>query len=101
MAILLIIYFVLGIGALYLQYLLYQKDAKRYVYILNMVFGFLLTYIAYSSLPSNYIVQKGIALIFGLSGASSIFVKERTNHPLIPKVMLSVSIIGNLILLLI
>lgn len=101
MGVLRIIFIILGITALFLQYLLYQEDTKDIVYIINMVLAIIIAFIAFSSLPTNYTIQKIIVLILGLSGASSIFVKERTNQPMIPKAMLTVSIIGNIILLLV
>ncbi|MDN6161965.1 MAG: hypothetical protein L0I79_04235, partial [Atopostipes sp.] len=74
---------------------------KENIYVLNMVIGVILASIAFTSFPENYSIQKLLALVFGLSGASAIFVKSKMKKAMIPKVMLSVSIIASFILLLI
>lgn len=100
MEVLLIIYLILGIVSLLLQYFLYQKEAQESIYLINMVIGILLAFIAFSSFPSNYTGQRFLALIFGLTGASAIFVKETVEQEMIPKIMLSISIFANFALLL-
>lgn len=99
MAVLLMMYIVLFILAIFFQYLLYRSDAPNNVYLMNMSLAIFLTFIAFTSFPSNYIGRKLLAVIFGLSGASALFVKSKTNQALIPKLMLSISILGSFILL--
>ena len=65
-----------------------------------MLFGVLLSYIAYSSQPSNYTTQIVISLSLGLLAVLALLLKLNTKTPLIAtKVMLTVSIVGSLILL--
>ncbi|MDN6195697.1 MAG: hypothetical protein L0I93_04330, partial [Atopostipes suicloacalis] len=59
-----------------------------------------LAFIAYTSFPSNYSIQKLLAFLFGLSGVSALFVKSKVRPTIIPKIMLTVSIVGAFVLLL-
>lgn len=97
---LLIFYGVIALLAIIAQYLLYREDPSEKIYLLNLVIGGVLAVIAYTSFPSNYIFQKILAVLFGLSGVSALFVRNKSRQPLIAKIMLSLSILGAFALLL-
>lgn len=99
MDVLIIIYSVLAILAAGAQFLLYKRGTKTKYLIINMLISSVLAFIAFSSFPSNYVIRKLMAIIFGLIGASSLFIKATTDQSLIPKIMLTFSIVASFILL--
>ena len=99
MQVLLIIYGVIGIATVAAQYSLYKANPENTVYSINLGIGLILTFIAYTSFPSNETTLKMLAIIFGVIGIAAIYLKSVSDQPLLPKVLLSFSIIANFVLL--
>lgn len=102
LGILAIIYIVLGGLTLLFQILLYRgnDNTKNYsvIFMLNVFLGVVLSFLVYSSLPSNFIIEKVISAALGLIAVISIGVRVKTEKPsIISKIMLTISIVGGLI----
>lgn len=98
---LMILNIVLVIVAIGLQVLLYKNKATNTIFIINILFGILLAYVAYTSFPTNYTMQRTIAI--GLGGASILgMILNLSNEKFIvaSKVMISLSVFGSLLLML-
>ncbi len=94
---LVILYIALIIVGVALQYFLYRKENMIF-YILNTVFGLLLAYLVFTSLPTNYRGQKIISLIFALVGVLGMAVKlGNRESKMVARLMLSLSIVGGMI----
>lgn len=100
LGVLMVTFIVLFIIAVVLQILLYRRQNKSNngIFIINMLFGIVLSYLAFTSLPSNYTGQRSLALVFGLVAVLALVLKF-TNRKFIfvSKVMLTVTIIGTLV----
>ena len=104
LAILSIIYRVIIILVLVTQVLLYRsKDNSKnnnLIFGINLLMGLILAFLVYTSLPSNFIVQKALAIIFAIIAVLAVIVKQKSRQALITsKVMLTISVIGSSILL--
>lgn len=103
LGILMIIFIVLIITAVIIQILLYRQkgDSKNNIFIINMLLGLLLSYLAYTSLPSNFIEQKILAIAWGIISVLALVVKLSSRKFIVAsKVMLTVAILGSLVQLL-
>ena len=103
LGILKIIYIVLIAVAVLIQALLYinKNKSNNTIFIINMLLGMILAFIAFTSMPTNFTVQRILAIIFGVIAALAIVVKSKTKKNIIgSKLLLSVSIIGSFLLLL-
>lgn len=96
---LLIIYGVLGVITLAAQYFLYQTDAKSSFYYLNLAIALVLAFIAFTSFPSNDTILKLLAVVFALIGLAAIYFKSTSDQPMLPKIMLTISILASFALL--
>lgn len=97
-----IIYIVLVIIAISLQVLLYLNKSGRgnSIFILNVVFAIILSYLAYTSLPTNYTSQRFIAIVLGVIPILGIFIKSKSKSFLLgSKLLLTVSILGTFLIL--
>ena len=97
-----IIFIVLGALSLLFQILLYKgnDNTKNYslIFMLNVFLGVVLSFLVYSSLPSNFIGEKIIAAALGLLAIFAIGVRVKIEkHSMVSKTMLTISIIGGLI----
>lgn len=107
LGILAIIYVVIAVLAIGMQIFLYKDKEGKYtntLFIVNMLFGVFLSFIAYTSLPSNYTEQKIIAIIFGIVAVVAFLVKLNIRKPaaiIISKLLLTISIVGGIIQLVI
>lgn len=95
----LVISYIVG---LVLQFFLYKKnsngDTKSIIYLLNVLYAMGLSYLAYTSLPSNYTLQKNITLIFGLlSVVSFIFKNRKIGRIAVNNMMITLSILGSIV----
>lgn len=104
LAILSIIYRFIIILVLVTQVLLYRsKDNSKnnnLIFGINLLMGLILAFLVYTSLPSNFIVQKALAIIFAIIAVLAVIVKQKSRQALITsKVMLTISVIGSSILL--
>lgn len=96
-----IFYIVLGVIGVGLQGFLYFGNEKfisnRVVFILNMLFGIIISYLVFTSLPSNYSLQRIMAILIGLISILAMIVRVKDISSMVAKIMLSISVIGGLI----
>lgn len=101
LGILMIMYIVLIIVAVVLQVLLYKNKATNTIFIINILFGMLLAYMAYTSFPTNFTMQRIVAIALGLVSILGILLKfNNEKFIVVSRVMISVSILGSLLLML-
>ncbi|MCZ2260501.1 hypothetical protein [Sporosarcina sp. G11-34] len=90
---------ILIIAAVISQKLLYKpKNASgNSIFIINMLFGILLSYIAFTAIPTNYTGKRVLAIGWGVVAVLAVILKL-TNQKLITlsRVLLSIAIIGSL-----
>lgn len=106
LGILKIFYILIIVSIISCQILLYKPNTKvrneGLYFILNVVLVFLLSYIVYTSLPSNFAIQKVLTLVWSALATLAFLVRINVNKSLIvSKLMLTVALIGNLVQLLI
>lgn len=102
LGVLMIFYIVLTVIGLIIQFLLYKGKRKtnNSIFIINMLFAIFLSYISYTALPTNYTGQKLIAIVWSVIAILAVLLKLTTNKPsTLSKLMLSLSIIGNILLI--
>ena len=92
-----VLYIVLVVIAVIIQLLLYRNknELKNGVFIINMLFGIILSYMIFSSLPTNFTNQRILAIVWGLIATTAVILKLKSEKLIMAsKIMLSVSIIG-------
>lgn len=103
LGILQILFIIVLIAAVLTQVFLYRRKSGtgNGIFILNMLVGILLAYLAFTALPANYTGQKVLAIAWGVIAVVAVVLKM-TNEKLvtISKVLLSIAIIGGLVQLL-
>ncbi|MDV6377163.1 hypothetical protein ORD22_02660 [Sporosarcina sp. GW1-11] len=100
LGILMIVFIVLLVTAVIIQILLYRSknESNNYVFFMNMLFGVLLSYMAFSALPMNFTGQRVLAIAWGVVAVLAVVVKLTSGKfIMISKIMLSVAIIGGLV----
>lgn len=98
LGILMIINIVLLIVAVGLQVLLYKDKATNTIFIINMLFGILLAYMAYTSFASNLTMERTIAILLGIAPIIGMLLKlNNEKYAVMSKVMISVSIFGGIL----
>lgn len=98
-----IVMIVLIILAVLLQILLYmyKNDSKNIIFVVNMLLGVFLAYLAFTSLPTNYTGQRVLAIAWGIIAILGIILKLADRKLVMAsKMMLSIAIIGSLVQLL-
>lgn len=95
-----ILFIALAVIAIILQFLLYKQDGIRQntIFIGNAILGFILSYMAYTSLPMNVTGQRNV--VIGLAVVIVValllrFVMRR--YEIASKLLLSVAIVGSFI----
>lgn len=97
-----IIFIVILIMAVIGQFFLYMKGRSRIALIWNTVLGIIISYLVYTSLPSNFTFQKVLALVWAIIAIVAFILDLRKKETLlISKIMLTVSVVGGIIQLLI
>lgn len=92
-----VILFILVIG---LQILLYVIKASNVVFILNVLLAFMLCLLSFSAFPTNFILQKILAIVMGCLAILAIIITFKNKQALlISKILLSISLLGNFYLL--
>lgn len=92
-----IVSIVIAIG---FQILLYKTKSSNSIFIINMLFSLLLSYLAFTAMPTNFTVQRTIAILMGVIAVLAIVMKFRSEKlVLFSKVILSISIVVNFVLL--
>lgn len=98
LGILMIVFIVWIIVSIIIQILLYKKESKNSVFMINMLFSMLLSYITFTSLPMNYTEQKVIAIAWGGLSLLALALKlKEGNFIIVSKVMLTIAIVGSLV----
>ena len=99
LGILAIIYVVIIIFTIAIQFLLYKNNGKSMnsIFIMNVALGIILAVIAYTSLPTNYTGQRILSITLGVLAILAVFVKLKNTNLLTSKIILSVSVIGGFI----
>lgn len=102
MDILLIIFTALLISAFILQILMYSSTSEskkqQVILAINVTFVFLLSFFAFSSLPSNYTIEKSIAIVWPFIAVFAVLLKfKNASSPLNPKLILTIAMLGALI----
>lgn len=93
-----ILFGVLALAALIAQFLLYKTTNNNGIFIFNVVIGITLSFLIFTSLPTNYTTQKYLSLIWGALAVLAIIIKSINIKNLkVSKVMLTVSLFGGLI----
>lgn len=105
LGILAILYLVIIIAVLGFQILLYKpntKEENKVVYFgLNIILVFVLSYIVYSALPSNYTIQKVLPLLWTGLAVIAFMIKINTHKAtMLAKILLTLGLAGNLVQLL-
>lgn len=100
LGILAIIYGVLIVLTILVQFLLYKgnKTTKNNIFIMNMLLALVLSYISYTSFPTNFTGQRIIAVVLAIIAVVGLvikFTKEDFIHA--SKIMLSIAVFGSLI----
>lgn len=101
LAVLGIIYVVIIIAVLVMQVLLYKshEDSSNIniIFGINMLIGIALSVMAFTSLPSNYVIQRVFAVVWGILAVLGMIINlKRKDLLLISKLLLTTSIIGSL-----
>lgn len=99
LGILFIIFIVLAVAAVVIQILLYKRgnETNNGIFIINMLLGVLLSYMAFSSLPTNFTGQRTLAIVWGVIAVVAIVLKlTSSKFIMVSKVLLTVSIVGSL-----
>lgn len=83
--------------AVILQLLLYKRD-DNYIFLLNMVFGIIVSYLAFTGLPTNFTGSRIIALLWGLLAILAMVLRRKETLPITRgKRVINLAIVGGLI----
>lgn len=97
LGILMIFFIFLIFSAITIQILLYiqKNESKNAIFIINMLFGVFLSFLAFTALPMNYTEQRVIAIAWGVIAVLAMVVKFKNTTA--SKVMFSIAIVGSLV----
>lgn len=80
------------------QFLLYQRHERTIGFIWNTILGILLSYLIFTSLPSNEMTEKILSLSWGILAIIALVIgKIFQKNELLSKVLFSLSVIGGCI----
>ena len=99
MDVLLIMFIAIVIAAVILQILLYRdKSTNGTIFILNLVLILVISFITFTGLPTNYGIQRVIAVAWSVLGIIAFFLKSKgANSISTSKILLTVAMVGGLI----
>lgn len=92
-----IMYFIVFLGVIIAQFLLYREKSGQKFFIINMALGILLSLLMFTSLPSNYTAQRMFSLALGALVVLAFYLKTQDKNNLLAKGILSISVLGNLV----
>lgn len=101
---LMVLYIVILALAIILQGFLYRGKIKdgRGILVANMLLGIGLAYLAYTSLPNNYTMQKVLAAGLGIVAlVGTVLAYRKEGSIVLAKLLTSLSVVGGLIQLII
>lgn len=80
------------------QLLLYKNSEGPIGFIWNTILGLLLSYLIYTSLPSNEIIEKILSLSWGILAVVALIIGNRfPKKELLSKILFSLAVIGGCI----
>lgn len=97
---LMIVFIALFIIAGLIQILLYRhgKETKNGIFIVNMLLGILLSYLAFTALPTNFTGQRVVAIVWGVIAVVAVVMKLSSGRfIMVSKILLTVAIVGSLV----
>lgn len=100
LGLLLVLFTVLAILAVFIQILLYKRGtaSNNGIFIVNMVFVFIISYLVYTALPMNYTGLKMLAIAWSVMALIAVVLKViNNNFMMISKVLLTIAVVGSLI----
>lgn len=98
LGILKIVFFALIILVAIGQFALYKNRWRQGTIIGNTILGVIISYMAFTSLPSNYTGQRGLALVWGVVALVAFVLDLRSKDTLLlSKILLTISVIGGII----
>lgn len=100
LGVLLILFIVFIITAVIIQILLYKSKnkSKNTIYIINMLFALIMSYLAFTSLPTNYTEQRVLATVWGVISILALIIKlSKEKFIVVSKIMLTIAILGSLV----
>lgn len=96
-----IMFIVLIVVAIILQILLYRSNNlsnNNIIFIVNMVFVFLLSYIAFTTFPINETGKRALSIVWPILAVVGIIMKIKTKQsPMASKLFLTVATVGALV----
>ena len=99
MDVLLIMFIAIVIAAVILQILLYSKKAENStIFILNLVLILVISFITFTGLPTNYTMQRIIAVAWSALGVIALLLKSKGANAIgTSKILLTIAMVGGLI----
>lgn len=97
LGVLLIINILIVLGVIIAQFFLYKDRSSMKFFMINLALGILLSFLVFTSLPTNYTIQKMLAVILGVLPLVGLYLKTQDINDLLARALLSVAIFGNLI----
>ncbi|GGI64660.1 hypothetical protein ACFQOY_00455 [Enterococcus alcedinis] len=95
MQLLLMLYVILFVLVVVGQFLLYKNSEKNIGFIWNTILGILFSYLIFTALPNNFIVERVISLIWGVLAIGALIIGNfAQKNKLISKILFSVAVIG-------
>lgn len=88
---------IIVLGVIIAQFFLYKDRSSMKFFMINLALGVLLSFLVFTSLPTNYTGQKMFALVLGVLPFVGLYLKTQDKNDLLARVLLSVAIFGNLI----
>lgn len=97
---LMILFIILIVTAIVIQVLLYldKNGSSHNIFVINMLLALFLSYLAFTSLPTNFTGLRILAVVWGALSVLAMFVRlKKGQFIFISKIMLSIAIVGNLV----
>ena len=95
-----IMYIVIVIVAIIVQILLYIKKYKlnAAIFVINILFVFMTSVLAFSSLPSNFALQRVVAIAWAVIAILAALLRLRDEKfDFISKIMISIAMAGSIV----
>lgn len=98
MGVLMLLFIGLFILVIIGQFLLYRNSEGTIGFIWNTILGLLLSYLIYTSLPSNEMIEKILSLSWGILAVVALIIGNRfPKRELFSKILFSLAVIGGCI----
>lgn len=96
LGILLIMNIIIVLGVIIAQFFLYQDRSSMKFFMINMALGILLSFLAFTSIPTNFTAWRMLSLGLGILPLIAFYLHKQEKNDIIARVLLSVAIFGNL-----